>query len=69
MRDKLNLFCQIEIISVKSLYITHRFVKKSVYIGGMRRICSNFLKLSQSKRREVKFSFKVFSKLLSEDAF
>ena len=69
MRDKLNLFCQIEIISVRSLYITDRFVKKSVYIRGMRRICSNFFKLSQSKRREVKFSFKVFSKLLSEDAF
>ena len=34
--DKLDILFQIE-ITIRSLYITHWFVKKSSYIGGMRR--------------------------------
>ena len=47
------------------LLMLHTFYFDSVFL----RNCSSFLKLSESKRREVKFSFKVFSKLPSEDTF
>ena len=47
------------------LLMLYTFYFGSVFLCN----CSSFLKLSQSKRREVKFSFKVFSKLPSEDAF
>ena len=47
------------------LLILYTFYFGSVFLCN----CLSFLNLPQSKRREVKFSLKVFSKLPSEDAF
>ena len=46
--DKLSLFFQIE-ITIRSLYITHRFVRKSIYLHGMRRnfYCNLFQRFVQ----------------------